>query len=135
MREVTDENDLLVRLGGDEFVILLEEVDGTLGSVRKYAEYLIDIISRPYRFEQNVLRVSASIGHARYPDHGASPSKVLSLADSALYAAKDAGKRQCITHGDKAGPKSKRRPQAPAKKPETKRKIAAFTANLRQKTG
>jgi diguanylate cyclase (GGDEF)-like protein len=135
LREVTDENDLLVRLGGDEFVILLEEVDGTLGSVRKYAEYLIDIISRPYRFEQNVLRVSASIGHARYPDHGASPSKVLGLADSALYAAKDAGKRQCITHGTKASPKSKRRPQAPAKKPETKRKIAAFTANLRQKTG
>lgn len=135
LREVTDENDLLVRLGGDEFVILLEEVDGTLGSVRKYAEYLIDIISRPYRFEQTVLRVSASIGHARYPDHGASPSKVLSLADNALYQAKDAGKRQCITHGTKAGAKSKRRPQPTAKKPVTKRKIAAFTANLRQKTG
>ena len=135
LREVTDENDLLVRLGGDEFVILLEEVDGTLGSVRKYAEYLIDIISRPYRWEQTVLRVSASIGHARYPNHGGSPSKVLSLADKALYQAKDAGKRQCITYGSEAYPKSKRRAQPAAQKPVTKRKIAAFTANLRQKSG
>lgn len=135
LREVTDENDLLVRLGGDEFVILLEEVDGTLGSVRKYAEYLIDIISRPYRWEQTVLRVSASIGHARYPDHGGSPSKVLSLADKALYQAKDAGKRQCITYGTEACPKSKRKAQPSGQRPETKRKIAAFTANLRQKTG
>ena len=36
LREVTDEEDLLVRLGGDEFVILLENVDGTLASIRKY---------------------------------------------------------------------------------------------------
>lgn len=135
LREVTDENDLLVRLGGDEFVILLEEVDGTLGSVRKYAEYLIDIISRPYRWEQTVLRVSASIGHARYPLHGGSPSKVLSLADKALYQAKDAGKRQCITYGKKACPKSKRSTEPSKQRPETKRKIAAFTANLRQKSG
>ncbi|MEM7457869.1 MAG: diguanylate cyclase [Pseudomonadota bacterium] len=135
LREVTDESDLLVRLGGDEFVILLEEVDGTLGSVRKYAEYLIDIISRPYRWEQTVLRVSASIGHARYPDHGGSPSKVLSLADKALYQAKDAGKRQCITWGTEACPKSKRSAKPSGQRPETKRKIAAFTANLRQKTG
>lgn len=135
LREVTDENDLLVRLGGDEFVILLEEVDGTLGSVRKYAEYLIDIISRPYRWDQTVLRVSASIGHARYPNHGGTPSKVLSLADKALYQAKDAGKRQCITYGTKACPKSKRRAPTSGQRPETKRKIAAFTANLRQKTG
>lgn len=135
LREVTDESDLLVRLGGDEFVILLEEVDGTLASVRKYAEYLISIISRPYRFEQNVLRVSASIGHARYPDHGSTPSKVLSLADKALYEAKDAGKRQCITYGKRDRAKPKRGAPLSSQRPETKRKIAAFTANLRQKSG
>jgi len=134
LREVTDGHDLLVRLGGDEFVILLEEVDGTLGSVRKYAEYLIDIVSRPYRWQQDVLRVSASIGHARYPYHATTPSKVLSLADKALYQAKDAGKRQCITYGNKSDSRSKDRTQPTGQRPETKRKIAAFTANLRQKT-
>lgn len=135
LREVTDDQDLLVRLGGDEFVILLEDVDGTLGSVRKYAEYLIDIVSRPYRWNQAVLRVSASIGHARYPHHGANPSKVLSLADKALYAAKDAGKAQCITYGSETylnqGRIETPRPQSS----DSKRKVAAFTANLRQKSG
>ncbi len=111
LREVTDEEDLLVRLGGDEFVILLENVDGTLGSIRKYAEYLIDIISRPYLWDKTVLRCSASIGHARYPTHAPSPSKVLSLADKALYQAKNAGKHQCVTYGAKAAPKPARKPR------------------------
>ena len=112
LREVTDDEDLLVRLGGDEFVILLENVDGTMGSIRKYAEYLIDIISRPYLWEKTVLRCSASIGHARYPTHAPSPSKVLSLADKALYQAKNAGKHQCVTYGAKAVPKPARKPRS-----------------------
>lgn len=135
LREVTDEQDLLVRLGGDEFVILLEDVDGTLSSVRKYAEYLIDIISRPYRWDNGVvLRVSASIGHARYPNHGSNPGKVLSLADKALYKAKDAGKSQCVTFGTEACPKSNRKAAIRPQSAESKRKIAAFTPNLRQKS-
>ncbi|MEL6861483.1 MAG: diguanylate cyclase [Pseudomonadota bacterium] len=112
LREVTDDEDLLVRLGGDEFVILLENVDGTMGSIRKYAEYLIDIISRPYLWDKTVLRCSASIGHARYPTHAASPSKVLSLADKALYQAKNAGKHQCVTFGAKPVPKPARKPRS-----------------------
>ncbi|MHA7899674.1 MAG: GGDEF domain-containing protein [Henriciella sp.] len=136
LREVTDDQDLLIRLGGDEFVIFLDNVDGTLGSVRKYAEYLIDIISRPYRWENGVvLRVSASIGHARYPNHGSTPSKVLSLADKALYKAKDAGKSQCITFGTEACPRSTRKTAPRPQSAESKRKIAAFTPNLRQKSG
>ena len=111
LREVTDDADLLVRLGGDEFVILLEGVDGTLASIRKYAEYLIEILSRPYLWDKTVLRISASIGHARYPNHGSTPSKVLSLADKALYQAKDAGKRQCITYGTTPTPKPARKNQ------------------------
>lgn len=111
LREVTDDEDLLVRLGGDEFVILLENVDGTLASIRKYAEYLIEILSRPYLWDKTVLRISASIGHARYPNHGSTPSKVLSLADKALYQAKDAGKRQCITYGSTPTPKPARKEQ------------------------
>ena len=109
LREVTDDEDLLVRLGGDEFVILLENVDGSMSSIRKYAEYLIDIISRPYLWDKTVLRCSASIGHARYPAHGNSPSKVLSLADKALYEAKNAGKHQCVTYGVKAPPHAARK--------------------------
>ena len=135
LREVTSDQDLLVRLGGDEFVILLEDVDGSLTSVQKYAEYLIDIISRPYRWEnQVILRVSASIGHARFPKHGSTPSKVLSLADKALYRAKDAGKAQCITFGTEACPRSVRKAVIRPQSAESKRKVASFTPNLRQES-
>lgn len=99
MAEITDESDLLIRLGGDEFVILLEKVDGTLADVRQFARYVIEVISRPYLWNGQQLRISASIGHARYPEHGETPSITLGLADKALYVAKEAGKSCCVTHG------------------------------------
>ncbi|MEO0550566.1 MAG: GGDEF domain-containing protein [Pseudomonadota bacterium] len=99
MREITDESDLLIRLGGDEFVILLEKVDGSLADVRQFGRYVIDVISRPYLWKGETLRISASIGHARYPEHGDTPSIILGLADKALYVAKEAGKACCVTHG------------------------------------
>jgi diguanylate cyclase (GGDEF)-like protein len=99
LREVTNESDLLIRLGGDEFVILLEDMNCPTAQVRKYAEYLIGVVSRPYKWEGKVLKVSASIGHARYPLHAKTTTKTLSLADGALYVAKAAGKAQCVTHG------------------------------------
>ena len=99
LREVTNETDLLIRLGGDEFVILLEDMNCPTAQVRKYAEYLIGVVSRPYKWEGKALKVSASIGHARYPLHAKTTTKTLSLADGALYVAKAAGKAQCVTHG------------------------------------
>ena len=99
LREVTNETDLLIRLGGDEFVILLEDMNCPTAQVRKYADYLIGVVSRPYKWEGKALKVSASIGHARYPVHAKTCSKTLSLADGALYVAKAAGKAQCVTHG------------------------------------
>ena len=99
LREAAQNDDLLIRLGGDEFVILIEDMDCPSFQVRRYADYLIEILSRPYPWEGQVLRISASIGHARFPVHADTPSKTLSLADKALYVAKRAGKRQCVTHG------------------------------------
>lgn len=99
MRDVTEEADLLIRLGGDEFVILLENVDGTTQDVCQFAEHVIEVLSRPYPWNGEILRISASIGHARFPLHADSPSQALGHADKALYAAKDAGKGRCVSHG------------------------------------
>lgn len=109
LREITHETDLLIRLGGDEFVILLEDMNCPTAQVRKYAEYIIGVVSRPYIWEGKKLKVSASIGHARYPVHAKTCSKTLSLADGALYVAKNAGKAQCVTHG--IAPQSMHSPQ------------------------
>ena len=100
LRELTEDNDFVVRLGGDEFVILLEGVDGSPADVRKYGDFVIKMISQPYPWRGQILRISASIGHARYPLHAETPSKVLGLADKSLYVAKEAGKGICVTHGE-----------------------------------
>lgn len=107
LREVTEACDFVVRLGGDEFVILLENVDGELSDVRDYAGKVIEILSRPYAWQEGVLRIGASVGHARYPLHTDRPSGTLGLADKALYVAKEAGKGICATH-DTAPPRKKK---------------------------
>lgn len=102
LREVSDERDLVIRLGGDEFVVLLENVDGGPAEVRAYAKQVIEILSRPYPWNSKVIRIGASIGHARYPAHTDQPGAALGLADKALYQAKEAGKGVCATHGTNA---------------------------------
>jgi len=107
LRETTDEGDLLIRLGGDEFMVLLENIEGSLVNVRRYGDHLIDVISRPYAWKGNRLNISASIGHGRYPLHATTPSKVMSLADKALYIAKNLGKGRTVTYGIKPKRKAK----------------------------
>ncbi|MEM1036870.1 MAG: GGDEF domain-containing protein [Pseudomonadota bacterium] len=99
LKEVTESEDLLIRLGGDEFLVIAPTGDTTLKKMNEYGTRLIEIISRPYPANGKVLRIGASIGHARYPVHGKSPSQALSLADKALYVAKGAGKGVCVTFG------------------------------------
>ncbi|MEO1642289.1 MAG: GGDEF domain-containing protein [Pseudomonadota bacterium] len=99
LKEVTEADDMLIRLGGDEFLVVAPTGDTSLQKMNEYGTRLIEIISRPYPANGKVLRIGASIGHARYPIHGKSPSQALSLADKALYVAKGAGKGVCVTFG------------------------------------
>ncbi|MEM1390296.1 MAG: GGDEF domain-containing protein [Pseudomonadota bacterium] len=99
LKEVTESDDMLIRLGGDEFLVVAPSSETSLQKMNEYGTRLIEIISRPYPANGKVLRIGASIGHARYPTHGKSPSQTLSLADKALYVAKGAGKGVCVTFG------------------------------------
>ena len=89
LRRETREQDLLVRLGGDEFVIMLPNV----ATPEAFATRLVDVLSRPFLVEGNLVNISASIGIACFPEHGSSPEDLLRHADLALYDAKAAGKR------------------------------------------
>ncbi|MEL8056553.1 MAG: diguanylate cyclase [Pseudomonadota bacterium] len=75
LKEVTEADDLLIRLGGDEFLVIAKTGDTSLKKMNEYGTRLIEIISRPYPANGKVLRIGASIGHARYPVHGKSPSQ------------------------------------------------------------
>lgn len=84
-------DDIAIRLGGDEFVVVLSNL-AHLDDGYTVAEKILLALSYPVRLGEQQLRISASLGIARYPDDGMSMSELLSAADSAMYAAKHQGK-------------------------------------------
>ncbi len=88
---VLRQDDLLARLGGDEFVVLAED-GGDGDGLPALAERLLSQLRRPATVAGTVVHVSASIGIARFPDHGHDAATLLKNADAAMYLAKDEGK-------------------------------------------
>lgn len=79
------------RLGGDEFAVLLPHDDR--GAAEMLASRLVAALGAPYRLDaDHSAQIGASIGIALAPAHGTDSEALLSRADIALYAAKNAGK-------------------------------------------
>ena len=85
--KVIRDGDLLCRQGGDEFVVLVPEA-GNCAELEAMARKLVDSSRLPYLELNRAINISASVGIARYPDHGESREQLLSAADNAMYAAK-----------------------------------------------
>lgn len=78
------------RYGGDEFALLMPET--TLSQAELLADRLrASLESDPYLSEHGV---TASLGIATFPLHGATPEEVLRIADSGTYLAKHVGGNQ-----------------------------------------
>jgi diguanylate cyclase (GGDEF)-like protein len=71
LREAIDGAHLIARLGGDEFAILLPGVDA--GQATRTAHAILRALERPFLSDDHALEVSASIGIAAFPEHGAAP--------------------------------------------------------------
>jgi diguanylate cyclase (GGDEF)-like protein/PAS domain S-box-containing protein len=87
--------DLAARVGGDEFVVVLERARGE-DRVLEIAEGLLESLSRPFLVEGRELHVAASAGLAFDHDRSSPAEVLLRDADTAMYRAKQAGKRQCV---------------------------------------
>ncbi len=79
------------RHGGDEFVILVKD-DGTLQTLSDTLDQLFAIFCDTYRCEGHTMQCGCSIGVAHFPTATTTPKELFHLADTAMYAAKDAGK-------------------------------------------
>ncbi len=104
LREAVRDHDAVARLGGDEFLVALFAV--SQHEATTVARRILEALREPHLLEGHLLSVAASIGMSRrevgevsllHPDHewGA----LVREADTALYAAKDAG-RGCVAWYD-----------------------------------
>jgi diguanylate cyclase (GGDEF)-like protein/PAS domain S-box-containing protein len=84
-------SDLVCRLGGDEFALIVEGPTISI-EVHHVAEKLIAAVNKPIAWDTVEVTVGCSIGIALFPNVGNTQGGLLSLADSALYAAKNSGK-------------------------------------------
>jgi diguanylate cyclase (GGDEF)-like protein len=103
LREELRIDDVAARVGGDEFLIIVSgRVDAPV--LQGVAERIIARIKEPMSFEGTMAQVSASIGIVRSHDMiGADPTRLLAVADRALYAAKDAGRGRAVLMVERFG--------------------------------
>jgi diguanylate cyclase (GGDEF)-like protein/PAS domain S-box-containing protein len=101
LKENARARDSIARLGGDEFAILLERCP------LEKAEEVANILRRKiadYRFnwEGKTFTVGASIGIVPIDHDHPSIEEIFSLADTACYGAKDAGRNCIMVHSPKS---------------------------------
>jgi diguanylate cyclase (GGDEF)-like protein len=90
LRAVIRAEDAAVRYGGEEFVIILHDsgIPGVRRVTRELRRKMAAIELPP---QCTISRVTASVGFARFPDHGRTIAELLGAADTAMYAAKRRG--------------------------------------------
>lgn len=92
LRDCVRESDTVARLGGDEFVILSLNAE-TADDAVIIAQKILDTLSKPFTLNGVEARVGGSIGIALFPIDAKDSEQLLSAADQAMYAAKNAGRR------------------------------------------
>ena len=91
LRTTFRKTDILGHIGGDEFVVMMKDIK-TPEIVLKKCSQLRDTLRKVYTHEDEEVSVSASIGIAISPQHGANYNLLFSRADAALAESKRQGK-------------------------------------------
>ncbi|MES2159634.1 MAG: EAL domain-containing protein [Pseudomonadota bacterium] len=76
----------VARLGGDEFAVLLPSSD--LDAAQRVAAEILQALETPLSLEDQTVDIGAGLGIAGYPEHGNDGEALLSMAEVAMYAAK-----------------------------------------------
>ena len=90
--------DILARLGGDEFAIILPGV--SLEDAKHVARRLVETAFEAYIIQGQEIECAASVGIALIPRHGEDLWHLVSIADQAMYNAKQISKEDAAN--DKA---------------------------------
>jgi two-component system CheB/CheR fusion protein len=91
LRDCIRAGDTVARFGGDEFALLIE--DATVAEAEMTAHRIAAAMLHPHPIGRQNVYPGASVGICLYPTDGLDPETLLKNADSAMYQAKDSGKR------------------------------------------
>ncbi len=96
LKDTVRENDIVARYGGEEFAVILPSVgrDGVIILAERIRAHVADAIF-PDEDVQPLNRISVSVGTASLPIDAEDSTDLIYKADTALYAAKHAG-RNCV---------------------------------------
>ncbi len=94
LRDALAPDDFLARFGGDEFAVL--RLTTREEAARDLAERLHNAFDASFDVWGQHVRMTASIGVAMAPDHGASPQELMRHADIALYQGKNQGRDRAM---------------------------------------
>jgi diguanylate cyclase (GGDEF)-like protein len=83
--------DTVGRIGGDEFAIILMNPEDPQNAAI-VANKLYTALRQPFDLNGREVTVTASIGIAMFPDDGNTADSLIKYADTAMYAAKEAGR-------------------------------------------
>ena len=89
--------DTVARPGSDEFVLIIREI-GAPEEATRLAHKILEVLQLPFRLGEIDVHPSASIGIAFFPWHGATVEALFARADTAMYVAKQRGRKnvQCF---------------------------------------
>src|SRR6266481_575032 len=91
LRLLIREEDTVSRLGGDEFVIMLGEILQPENAAA-VAQKVIESLGHAFRVHAHELYVTASVGIVLYPENGDTAQALITMADAAMYSAKNSGR-------------------------------------------
>ncbi len=90
IRSCIRDSDTAARLGGDEFAVILMSAD--IEEVSLIAGRIVERVSRPYRFDGQMVEIGCSLGISMAPKDHKTPTGLMKNADLALYRAKADGR-------------------------------------------
>jgi diguanylate cyclase (GGDEF)-like protein/PAS domain S-box-containing protein len=98
MRDKLRKSDICCRYGGDEFVLVLP--DSSLADARRRVEQICVLVKElQIRHGGPPLDATTiSAGVAGVPEHGSTAAELLQAADTAMYAAKQAGRNRVVVY-------------------------------------
>ena len=91
IKECLHEGELVARLGGDEFIVLAQ--GRTAAELEETAQSILDRLRTPFNLGLIEVYTGCSIGIAFSPLHSDTLEGLIRCADTAMYVAKEAGKR------------------------------------------